>query len=224
MNELQTSLFDYAGLPSVEAVEIRAAAERIKVRLKRTAEDIIEIGRDLIAVKARLPHGQFLPWLKTEFEFSESSANKFMQVAEKFGAKSVNFTDLKPAILYALAAPSTPETVRAEVIERAEAGEKITLAEVEQLKREAAQAAELKSRNTALNLTIMELAKEGDALKAKLEAGPSVVEKVVEKTVEVVPADYETLQRKAAKLGELKDDLAAMRFRPGGRAPNTIHA
>ena len=70
---------------------------------------------------------------------------------------------------------------------------------------------ELKQRNTDLHKTIVELAKEGDALKAKLEARPepTVIEKVVEKTVEVVPADYDALKTKAAKLGELKDDLAA---------------
>jgi hypothetical protein len=51
-----------------------------------------------------------------------------MNVAEKFGDKSALSVDFKPTILYALAAPSTPEAVRAEVIERAESGERISLA------------------------------------------------------------------------------------------------
>tara|TARA_R110002020_G_scaffold150446_1_gene327143 strand:- start:7053 stop:7166 length:114 start_codon:yes stop_codon:yes gene_type:complete len=29
--------------------------------------DIIEIGRDLIAVKAEIGHGNFLPWIEKEF-------------------------------------------------------------------------------------------------------------------------------------------------------------
>ena len=54
--------------------QARAAAERIKLRLKRTVEDIIEIGRELTTVKAELPHGQFLPWIAAEFEMSEDTA------------------------------------------------------------------------------------------------------------------------------------------------------
>jgi hypothetical protein len=86
-------------------------------RLKRTAEDIIEIGRDLIAVKVKLGHGNFGDWIKTEFDFSQETARKFMGVAEKFG-DIPTLLEFKPAILYALAAPSTPESVRQEVIER----------------------------------------------------------------------------------------------------------
>jgi hypothetical protein len=57
----------------------------ISRRDRRTAEDIIEIGRDLIALKAKLPHGSFGAWLEKEFEFSEMHAQRFMRVAEKFG-------------------------------------------------------------------------------------------------------------------------------------------
>src|SRR5262245_43428719 len=34
---------------------------------KRVIEDVIEIGRRLIACKAMLDHGQWLPWLDREF-------------------------------------------------------------------------------------------------------------------------------------------------------------
>lgn len=45
---------------SAETVtEVRTAAERIRVRMKRTAEDIVAVGLDLIAIKERLPHGPF---------------------------------------------------------------------------------------------------------------------------------------------------------------------
>ena len=72
---------------------------------------IIEIGRELTAVKADLPHGQFLPWIKAEFEMGERTAQRFMYIADRFGFKSVTMTDFKPTILYALAAPSTPDSV-----------------------------------------------------------------------------------------------------------------
>ena len=72
--------FDYAALPSEMAFETRAAAERIKLRLKKTVEDIIEIGRELTTVKDQLPHGQFLPWVSAEFEMSEDTAQNFLRV------------------------------------------------------------------------------------------------------------------------------------------------
>lgn len=105
--------------------------------MKRTVEDIIEIGKELTAVKDRLEHGQFLPWIKAEFEMSKSAAYRMMDVAERFG----NFPKLgnfKPAILYALAAPGTPDAVVEHALEKAEAGDKVTLAEIQDWKAKAA--------------------------------------------------------------------------------------
>ena len=55
-----------------------ASADRIRERVKKTVEDIIDVGNDLLAVKEALPHGQFGPWLKAEFGWSERSAQNFM--------------------------------------------------------------------------------------------------------------------------------------------------
>lgn len=51
MSDMMQTGFDYGALPVELAVKSRAAAERIKLRLKRTVEDIIEIGRELTEVK-----------------------------------------------------------------------------------------------------------------------------------------------------------------------------
>jgi hypothetical protein len=51
-------------LPVPVAVQAREAAQRIRLRLRRSAEDIIEIGRDLIEVKASIGNGNFLPWIE----------------------------------------------------------------------------------------------------------------------------------------------------------------
>ena len=133
MTALKT--FDQSQLPEDVQALLQGAAERIRVRLKRTAEDIIEIGHDLLLVKDRLEHGQFGVWLKAEFEFSDQTARRFMQVAERFG-KSNNLLDFKPAILYALSAPSTSEEVREAAVKLAEAGETVTLADVQALKQQ----------------------------------------------------------------------------------------
>ena len=126
--------FDYTALPVELAVTTRAAAERIKLRLKRTVEDIIEIGRELTVVKDELPHGQFLPWIAAEFEMSDQTARNFMMVADKFSDKFKTVLDLTPKVLYALAAPSTPDAVVEKAIEQTEAGEKVTVALVKQWK------------------------------------------------------------------------------------------
>lgn len=112
---------------------VRDAAARIHLRLGRAAEDIVAIGQDLISVKELLGHGNFLPWIKSEFGMSERSARNFMAVADRFG-KSATVADFSPRILYALAAPSTPDDVVEEAAVRAEAGEKITADDVKAMK------------------------------------------------------------------------------------------
>ena len=87
------------------------AAERIRTRLKRTAEDIVAIGQDLIVAKKIVGHGQFEIWVHTEFGMSPETAQNFMHVAERFGRESGIIPELPATILYLLAAPSTPEAV-----------------------------------------------------------------------------------------------------------------
>lgn len=127
MSAMTQSAFDYAALPADIALETRAAAERVKLRLKRSVEDIIEIGRELTAVKDKLPHGKFLIWVNAEFEMSKDTAQNFMAVFERFGENG-NFPNFKPSVLYALSAPSTPEQVVSQALEKAESGEKVTVA------------------------------------------------------------------------------------------------
>jgi phage N-6-adenine-methyltransferase len=115
----------YASLDVETRIVVQQRTSEIKTLMGRTAQDIIEIGQKLIEVKARLGHGLFGAWLHSEFEWSERTAQNFMTVAEVF--KSATVADLIPSkALYLLAAPSTPESARDEVLERAGQGERIT--------------------------------------------------------------------------------------------------
>lgn len=105
--------------------------------MKRTVEDIIEIGRELIAVKERLGHGRFLDWIKVEFEMERSTAQNLMNVADKFGDKLPIIGNLKPTVLYALADPSTPDEVIEQATTKAESGEKVTIKDVQEWKQRA---------------------------------------------------------------------------------------
>jgi hypothetical protein len=104
---------------------------------KRAVEDVIEIGRRLTIIRHGLDgsppllgHGEWLPWLEREFAWTDDTALNFMRVYEM--SKSRNFRDLclPVSALYMLAAPSTPPEVQDEIIARAEAGEKVTVAQV----------------------------------------------------------------------------------------------
>jgi hypothetical protein len=79
--ELVVVGFNYDQLETKVADKVRNAADRIRERIKKTVEDISEVRNDLLAVKEALPHGQFLPWLRAEFGWSERSAQNFMGVA-----------------------------------------------------------------------------------------------------------------------------------------------
>jgi hypothetical protein len=104
--------------------------------MRRTAQDIFEIGQKLLQVKAKLGHGRFGTWLTVEFDWTERTAQQFMNVARQF--KAENFADLQlaPSALYLLAAPSTPPKVRQEAIARAESGETITYKTAKAIKQE----------------------------------------------------------------------------------------
>lgn len=126
--------FNYGMLSVEKAASARAAAERIKLRMARAAQDIIETGRELSDQKDALGHGNFLAWIEAEFGMTDRTARNFMAVHKQFGSKSEMISDLPPTALYALAAPSTPEPVRDEALGLAASGEKVTAKTVAELK------------------------------------------------------------------------------------------
>lgn len=128
--------FDYSVIDADGRDDVKEAAVRIRLRMSRTVEDIIEIGRDLIAVKKSIGHGNFLRWIETEFGMGISTAQNFVNAAIKFADKIPTVGNLPASVLYALAAPSTEEAVVEEVLERANNGEKVTKDDVAALKAE----------------------------------------------------------------------------------------
>lgn len=67
----------------------------------QTAQNIVEIGKRLIAVKESLPHGEFGIYLKDKVDFSRQSANRFMQVTREFSNCSA-LSDLSSTKIFAL--------------------------------------------------------------------------------------------------------------------------
>jgi len=201
----QIELFDYSTLAPDLQVEVKTATERIKLRMKRTAEDIIEIGKDLISIKEKLSHGDFLPWIKSEFEMSEPTAKRLMSVARRF-PEIAQIERFAPSTLYELAAPSTSDEVVEQVIEKAEKGEKITAKQVKDLKEQArlkdAEISQLKQSNQFVTSELKKQQELMTGIEATLqESAKSLAEKIVEVEVNKATLDLrnELIQLKAEK-------------------------
>lgn len=125
--------FDYQNLDRQTQISVKQKTSEIKSLIRQTAQDIFHVGQKLAEVKQQLKHGEFRNWLNTEFNWSVSSATKFMQVSEQF--KNVNFTHLNFATsaLYVLAAPSAPENARQHALQLASRGEHITYSLAKQI-------------------------------------------------------------------------------------------
>lgn len=123
--------YDYSTVAETYREAVRRAALVIKPRLKRAAEDIFVIGKELNATKALLPHGEYTKWLDVEFGLSDRMAQRFVNVYERLGVKSDKLSDLPPSTLYLLAAPSTPDEAIQAVEQQLDAGERISVAYVQ---------------------------------------------------------------------------------------------
>lgn len=130
--ERQLSLFDYGDLAVADVKRCEAAVERITKSQRRMAGDIIAIGKELLAVKDRLEHGQFGQWIKHYFGWSQPTASRMMQAAETFKEFNLNTLTVDTSALYLLSSNRCPDELREELIERAEGGERITHATVKQ--------------------------------------------------------------------------------------------
>ena len=212
MNDLIQTGFDYAALPVESALNGRVVGERLRTRLKRTVQDIIESGKDLIQIKPSL-EGFFDAWFEHETGLDRQMAYKFIQAAERFGNGTYNnYTSFSPTVIYLLSAPSTPDSIVEKALEKAEAGEKVTTEWVKEQKRLEAEIEAEKQRNrewaeqsnkqrkqiseltdlfTQQRNTIHGLENQIDLLEAKT-ATPE--------KIEVLPADYETVKTRAAQL------------------------
>ena len=113
----------------------------------------IEIGRRLVEAKEMLNHGEWLPWLKRETEFSERSAQNYMKVFNTYGAAQLGlfgpetntqtFADLP--ISKALALLSLPESERESFAEEVGA-ETLSVRDLEALVKERTAEIEAKAR------------------------------------------------------------------------------
>lgn len=126
--------YDYSILDPRDATDIQQSAQVIRGMAENIGKSLIEIGTQLIAVKDRLPHGHFTPWLRAEFAWSPENARRYMRMAERFG-KTDNMTalgNIQRSALYMLSSSTVDDDVVDEIMERAGNGEEITPAKAKE--------------------------------------------------------------------------------------------
>ena len=74
--------------PPAEGRTIETITKDILEAKRRGGEAILTIGRCLIEAKDMLSHGEWLPWLSDQVEFSERTAQKFMRLAREWSNPS----------------------------------------------------------------------------------------------------------------------------------------
>jgi len=115
-------------------------ANRIKFFGRETVRSIGQIGEVLSETKSRLKRSQSNPgtwskWLAEEFEWSDRTAEHYIDVYEwaKLNPKRVSDSDISLKTLYLLARKSTPEPVRQEAVAMLQQGAKVDVPAVRNL-------------------------------------------------------------------------------------------
>ena len=184
-------------MQSLTEFNIERTTAEILILKEQTAQNIVEIGKRLIAVKDNLQHGEFSEWLKERVDISHRTANNFMKVATTF-SNSQAIANLGSTKLFLLA--GLDEEDRQEVMKENNV-EDMTTRQLEQAVREKK---ELKKRlddeqeySNKLQKSIQEKEQEIKDLQDKIDKIPVPEKEIIEKEVvkEVIPE--KVIQEKA---------------------------
>lgn len=109
---------------------VNQATAVIHTCMLNIAQNIFEIGQQLVRVKQIVKHGHFLDWIHKEFGLKERTAQHWMNVYLRLGTKARVFRQVKPTALCYLAMPSTPQKAIAIVEEMILAGKRLSVQQV----------------------------------------------------------------------------------------------
>ncbi len=130
------------------AVEIDALNEQANIYANQALVYAAKCGQKLLLAKAQCNHGEFKTWLDENCKTSYTNAKNYMRLASKMPELlKGQSTALLPSITQAIELLSAPEEIKTEVTAKIEAGEDVTVKEIQRLKKEAA---DLKSKNESL--------------------------------------------------------------------------
>ena len=87
------------------------SAEQVETAAKKAVEHAERCGRALIAIKAKLPHGEWGGWLGQNFDYSQEHARRFMAIASN-STRVLNLKDatsIREALRMIADDPETPK-------------------------------------------------------------------------------------------------------------------
>ncbi|HEY2530467.1 MAG TPA: DUF3102 domain-containing protein [Xanthobacteraceae bacterium] len=116
--------FDYSVIDADLASNLRRQATRIKTRIGKATQDLIDIGRDLLAAKKHLiDHGDFVKWVEAEVGIARRTAQAYMAIAKLADDKGAAIALLPPTTVHRLASKSAPPEVVSKVLAKAQSGD-----------------------------------------------------------------------------------------------------
>jgi hypothetical protein len=116
--------FDYSVIDADLASNLRRQATRIRTRIGKATQDLIDIGRDLLAAKKHLiDHGNFVTWVEAEVGIARRTAQAYMAIAKLADDKGAAIALLPPTTVHRLASKSAPPEVVSRVLAKAESGD-----------------------------------------------------------------------------------------------------
>ena len=116
--------FDYSVFDADTASNLRSQAKRIRKRIGKATQDLIDIGRDLLAAKKNLvDHGAFIDWVESEVGIVRRTAQAYMALAKFADDNGAAIALLPPTTAHRLAAKSAPPEIVSEVVSKALSGE-----------------------------------------------------------------------------------------------------
>ena len=204
------------------------------------AQGALKIGERLCEAKELLEHGEFLPWIKDEFGWTDRTAQKLMAVYREFGdsQKSLfgpeintkTYSDLPVSKLYLLI--SVPESEREDFVKENNVAE-MSVREMEKLLREKKEAEDesreahaeldkLADKYAALSVVASEQEKELKAAQADVSASIEAAKKEAAAEAEKARRAAEKAQKAAEaeakkardEAEEAKKDLQQLRDNP----------
>ena len=230
MHEELLARFDYDSLDEETRAFVLQKTAETHGLMRRTAEDILQIGRNLIDVKARLPEMKFSAWLRAEFAFSRQTAYNFMKAASKFGESCTTVLQLPAKVFYELAWSSDAIVAQVETGQLAPTLQAIQAAKkAEQQARHEREAAELELERLRLTSQAHRDELTAEIERLQREMAELAASKVETKEVPVVPPEVsaqlaklraqvqtltqqrDTLSRQVNELGEQRRREAAQR-------------
>ncbi len=111
---------------AITPAELKVSAQKIKdLRLSATAS-AVEIGRELLRVKEKLPHGIFVKWVERACEFKIRTAQDLMKLAREAETDAKLVALMVPSTLRVYLSKKTPPSVREAIRQRLENGERVS--------------------------------------------------------------------------------------------------